>query len=122
MNIIQDIDEIVLTRLPEILKREVDNLNHIYLYLKDDAVVAFQRSAYLLQKVCPNTTIGFVRCGASDSLRPVILAFINLPALQLDFNKLVHERSEHNFRSYRTLVTATGYSHWLSQTLLTLTP
>lgn len=122
MNIIQDIDEIVMTRLPEILKRETANLNHMYLYIKDDAVVAFQRSAYLLQRVCPNTTIGFVRSHINDSVRPIILAFINLPALKLDFNKLSIEKIGENFRAYRTLLDSKGYDEWKCENILIYRP
>lgn len=98
-------------RFSRILRTETENRRHIYMYLVDDTWVAFQRSAYLLRRLCPYGTEAALQVNGCPY--PVVAAFVKSSSLQISSVHTDSRESGYRVRVYGTDLDTSGYGKWM---------
>lgn len=97
-------------RFSRILRTEMENRSDIHMYLVDDTWVCFQRSAYLLRRLCPYGTEAALQVNGCPY--PVVAAFVKSGSLHLPSSHTDIRESGYRFRVYGTDLDSSGYVRW----------
>lgn len=98
-------------RLSRILRKEMENRRHIYMYLVDDTWVSFQRSAYLLRRLCPSSTEAALQVNGCPY--PIVAAFVKSSTLKISSAHIDCRESGYRVRVYGTDLDTSGYGKWM---------
>jgi len=113
MGFLQSFDRLLgdSSRFSRILRTEMENRSRIYMYLVDDTWVSFQRSAYLLRRLCPNGTEAALRVNGCPC--PVVAAFVKSRSLKISSAHTDSRESGYRVRVYGTDMDTSGYGKWM---------